>query len=409
MRYSSKVPYLLVLIVLASDLCFGQKLESDRARCPLCKNTGRLVNPVYEQYSHLEEGVKFCSWIMEKDKKGWGIPWLPCEKCRNPSVKAKAMAEFEKLVAERKAWLEARREIDKFLRVRKPLLHIETEHFIWAWSIPKFSVDSWDPKKNTKVSKTYRDHNGLHLYADRMEDFYSQYQDVHKVTDLDNFNNLHQLFCFERQTTARKACSKYGEQAADGGKVTKQTKPSVFVTWWNKTLMPSDEDFHRDLIHNVAHLLIASYKTWWWLYEAGWAYEGHAHWWEIYYYKKATSHCYREVNRLGNWVSSKWESKVKKMVLAKKNPSIADILPKPGDAFDAKEHTVVWSYVDFMMSMDPRKTVDCFDILKQKKPAREAFQTIWGMSPLSFEEKWIEYVKSNYQLQDDSIPLRRRR
>ncbi len=371
---------------------------TDPTMCAYCKTTGKLVNPFYETYGHLEDEVKFCSWAIEKDKEGCGLPWTPCWRCKNEQLKARAIAEFEKLVKEKKEWLVKRREVDAFLKPRKPLLHLETEHFVWTWNIPKL----------TFKKRAYREHEALHLFAGLMEQFYAEFQKVHKVKEKDNFNTFHQLFCFERQVIARKACMKYGEQASPNGKVTKQMKPSVFVTWWNKTRMPSEEDLHRDFIHNVTHLLTATYKTWWWLYETGFAYEGSAHWWEVYYYKKATSYCFREVNSLSNWVAGKWESKVKKEVLAGKELSLAEILMLPGGSLTAKQHMYSWSYVDYMMFMDPHKTIDFFDILKQKRPAREAFLEIWKSSVLGFEEKWKEYVKTEYQIQEDDVPLRRR-
>ena len=396
---SFKITCLILLAVLiAVPFAAGQD-KPDKTLCPYCKNTGKLPNPIYEKGMGPEEHVIYCSYIMEEDEKAMGLPWIVCERCRNEDCKAKAQAEFDKEIAKRKAWLAERRKIDADLGVNNPLLHLETKHFKWAWNIPKFTFNR----------KKYRMHDGLHLYAQRMEDFYKDFQEKHKITDLDNFNSMHQMFCFERQTTGRKACMLYGEQASSIGKVTKQTKPSVFVTWWNKSKTPQDEDFHRDMIHNVTHLMCASYGTWWWLYEHGWAYEGSAHWWEIHYYNKATSHCFREVNSTSNWIATKWPAKVKKAVMAGKNPSITDILPVPGGSLSAKDHLFAWSYVDYMMSMDPHKTIQTFDILKKKKPAREAFLKVWGWSVLGFEERWKEYVKKNYSNQTEAaVPKRKR-
>ena len=151
------------------------------------------------------------------------------------------------------------------------------------------------------------------------------------------------------------------------------------------------------------------YKRCWWLYEKGFDYEGFSHWWEMYYYKKATTYCYQETSGLSNWVSKKWEAKVKKAVMAGKEPSLPDLAALNGGALDAAQHVFAWSYVDYMMSMDTRKTLDFFDILKQRRPAREAFLEIWSCSMLGFEEKWKAWVMENYSEKDDEIPLSRRR
>jgi len=390
---------LLPVLVLLQAFCLAQ--EKKGRLCPFCKNTGQLPNPIFERWKHLEgDGyTELCSWIIEEDEVGMGLPWIVCEKCRNEDSKAKAKVRFDKLAAERLAWLEERRLVDKKLRVKKPLLHLKTKHFIWTWSIPKF----------THKKKKYKMHEGLHFYAKRMEDFYSDFQRIHKITDEDNLNNIHHIYCFERQGVARKACVFYGGQASPIGKVTLQGSPSHFITWLDKSNMPTDDDFHRDLMHNVSHNLYAVYRNCWWLHEHGWVYEGSAHWWEMHYYKIATSHCFREIDSTAMWVKDKWERKVKKAVMAKKQPSLSDLLKLPGTSIPAKDHIFVWSYVDYLMFMDPKKTIDFYFILKEKKPARDAFREIWGMSVLGFEEKWKEYVIKEYSAAPDPASTKRKR
>jgi hypothetical protein len=385
-------------LLLLSAAAFCQELE-DPTKCPYCKTTGKLVNPFYEKNEALLEQAIYCSWAMEKDKEGLGLPWIPCAKCKNPPLKLKAVKEFDGLAKKRLAWLEERRKVDETVKAQKPLFHLETEHFVWAWSIPKIT---WEKKQ-------YRGHEALYLFAGLMEQFYSDYQRVHQITDRDNINNKHYIYCFERRLNADKACVAYGEQASPNGKVTKQTKPSVFVMWWDKSKLPTAEAIHRDMIHNVAHLFVAVFKTWWWLYESGVAYEGHAHWWEIYYYDKATSYCFRESDSGSNWVAEKWPSRVKKAVLAGKEPSLTELLALPGGSLDFKEHVFAWSYIDYMMFMDPRKTLTFCDVLKQKRPAREAFSEAWGKSILAFEEEWKEYVKTEYSVQEMVVPSKRNR
>jgi hypothetical protein len=393
-------PIILLFFVLAAGTVSLGFQHKDERLCPLCKTTGKVVNPFYEANQHLEEGIRFCSWSIEKDRKGRGIPWLPCDRCRRPDLKAKATAEFEKEAAIRLEWLSKRREIDETLKMRQPLLHLETQHFKWAWNIPKFTVDK----------KVYRMHEALHLYAERMEEFYAEFQRIHRISDPNNCNSQHELYCFERQIAASKACGLYGGQASPNGKVTWQGHPehSTFVTWLNKSEMPSDGDFHRDMIHNVSHLLTAAYNRGWWLFAVGFAHEGSAHWWEMYYYKKATSYCFQENNSMASWVSTKWEAKVKKALMAGKVPSFADMILKPTDGLDEKDHVYAWSYVDYLMHLDPHKAISFYDLLKQKKPVREALLQVFDMSVLGFEEKWKVYVMENYSLKEDDVPDKKR-
>lgn len=377
---------LLLPLALLSLPAGAQDIRSNRSLCPHCKNTGRLPNPAFDSQKLLEEKVRFCSFTMESDKNGLGNPWLPCVKCRNPDVQAKAEAEFKKVIGVRKEWLAERREIDKFLKVKKPLYHLETEHFVWAWDIPKLKAGR----------KTYDAHGSLHLYASRMEKFYSDFLERHKITPGDNLYNFHQLYVFRRQKTAQAATGKYAQQYSISGRMTKPGYQSAVVTWWDKSMMPTDEDLFRYLVHNVTHLFTSSYKTGHWCYQTGMVYEGIAHWWEIYYTKTATIYCQQERNKLTDWITEDWKLKVRKLVRGDRVPPLTEMLMTNGGSLVGKEHVYGWSVMDYMIYMDSKKTLDFIALLKDKKPPRDAFMEIWGRSLLSFEEQWKEYVKTKY-------------
>lgn len=378
-----------VVALMASQPVMAKKNQKDK-KCPFCKTTGRIANPFYEKYAkrlNLDE-IEFSSWVIETDTKGHGLPWYPCERCRNQTLKAEAEKEFNRLVNQKLKWVESRRKIDEELEATEPLLHLETEHFKWVWTIPEL----------TYKKRKYRSHEALHLYAMRMEAFYDEFLRVHRITEKDLSPTKHFLLCFEREIIAKRACPLYGKQASPSGRVTLQGVPSVCVKWMDPMRIPTEEYFYRDLIHSVTHLLVAVYHQPWWLFESGFAYEGLAHWWEIYYTDMATSTCMREIDSMRNWVAAKWEQKVKKAVLANKCPSIVSLLGINGGSLPAREHIFSWSIMDYMMFLDPKKTLDFCLELKKNKPAREAFYNVWGTSILNFDMQWKEYVKKEYKL-----------
>ncbi|MHC4941923.1 MAG: hypothetical protein ACYTG7_02780 [Planctomycetota bacterium] len=394
---NKKSLFLLILLLAFLGIPLAAQELKNKRKCPFCKTTGKLENPFYEKHKDWLENIEFSSWAIEKDTKGSALPWMPCERCRNAELKERAQKEFDRLAKRSQRWLEKRRKIDEELKVQSTLHHLQTEHFVWAWNIPKLSYK----KKN------YRSHEALFLYGERMEEFYDEFQAVHGITDDDNTHSFHQIFALERELVAKRACPLYGQQASSSGRVFLLGNPSVYVMWWNKSLMPTEEYLHRAFVHYVSHQLVAVYRTPWWLYESGWAFEGSAHWWEQYYYKKATCQCSREVNSLSGWVATKWESKVKKAVMSGDEITLVSMLGKNGGTLTAEDHIYAWSYVDYMMSMDPRKTLDFFVILKEDRPAREAFMEIWGMSVLGFEEKWREYVRAQYKVFEKVAPSKR--
>ena len=394
MRTLAVLPSLLAVLLIASPPGGGQESSGIKNLCPFCKTTGKVPNPFLEKLQELERNTIYCSWCIENDQKGLGMPWLPCEDCRNAKLKAKAVEEFEKATAERFEWLAERREIDRYLKVKEPLLHLRTEHFVWAWDIPKVKAGN----------KVYRDHEALHLYAERMEEYYAEFQRVHGIEDLDNINNLHAIYAFDRARTGIPATGKYAMTPSTSGSAIHVGVPSSYVTTWDRSKRPTDWEFHNNLIHVVTHLLTGAYRTGYWSYPTGIAYEGIAHWWEMAWHKRATTYCTREQDGTLNWVAKGWREKVRKQVLAGRQPPLADLLVKDAGSLEADEHYLAWSYMDFMMSMDPHKTILFIAALKAKKPAREAFLNVWELSVLGFEEQWEQYVKTQYALKDTVPP-----
>jgi hypothetical protein len=368
----------------------GEKSGITGKRCPYCKTTGRIPNPFWEKHEHGAETVLFCSCAAETDKVGRGLPWFPCKRCKNKKLQAAAQAEFDAAVKAQEEWIAERRAIDKALKVTKPLLHLRTEHFAWAWDIPRFKGSD---------KKSYDSHAGLHLYADRMERLYRDWQRVHKITDKDNVCSLHSLYCFSKAAVSLKACPLYGHGASATGKNSRQGINSAYVNWWNKDLTPTDRDFHCEMIHNVTHLLIASYRNGWWLQENGVAYEGGAHWWEIYYCGRAGSHCHSGKRGLTGWTAEKWHVVVKNAVVGGTHPRIEDLLGASGSKLHLGHHPFAWSYIDFMMSVDPQKTLEFYLVLKRQLPAGEAIEEAFGMDIPAFERAWEQFVMKTYRLQ----------
>ena len=178
---SSSPSLRLFCLVLVFWICLpGPQARSqevaDKRLCPKCNSTGKIPNPeMTEALLAMEGKVKICSHIHELDKKGRGLSWVPCERCRNPSLEKAAQEEFEAIVAEREEWIQARRErVDQCLNPRRELLHMQTEHFIIAWNIPKIT---------TAEKKTYKIHEALHLYAERMEAFYADFLRILEMFD----------------------------------------------------------------------------------------------------------------------------------------------------------------------------------------------------------------------------------
>lgn len=386
----------IIVFSFLSGLVFGQ---DKGPLCSTCKTTGMLPNPFYEKAEPLEAPFIYCSWQMEEDPLALGLTWIPCAKCKNPDLKAKARAEFNAAVKIRRDWLNNRRLIDESLKIKKPLLHLTTTHFDWAWNIPKVKVGR----------KTLKSREALMLYGQRMETFYEEFHEIYQLKEEELVNLRHGMYVFERVKTGRVATGLYTGSTSNNGCSIKVGKPSGYVVTWNKSKFATDGEFHNNLIHVGCHLFTGSFRNYYWCYSTGVFYEGLAHWWEDRYYKMCTTHCAREQSGVSNWVPKGWRGKVRKLVNSKKQPALADIMFRDTGSLSAVEHQLGWSYMDFMMFLDPRKTIEFIGLLKEKKPPSTAFRTVWGFSTLSFEEKWIDYVKSKYKASDPAVVPKRSR
>jgi hypothetical protein len=395
---------LAVLLVCAcllpalQETAFSQEKKSKRL-CPKCQSTGKIPNPfMTEKMLDLEKDVLFCSYVIEEDKTGRGIPWLPCKRCRNPDLEEAARKAFEKLLPQKMKWLEERKENAAFLKTRTPLLHLETEHFILTWNVPKIT---------TADRKTYKCHEAMHLYATRLETFYADFMKTLDLKEEEMRNRKHLIYLFEDQKSCLKAAQELtGLTCWNAAKL--PGNPSVLVSWKDITNLKTDDSFHRHVVHHVSHLPnVAYYLMEWLAVEAGWADEGLAHYFEQKYFKIADNTCDEE-GEGEEFSGGDWEVDVRKALETEKAPSFADLSIKSTTALHEDEHKFAWSYVDFLLDRDPRKFKLFMKAIKTKKKCRDALKESYGLTFIGFQSEWEKYVLDNYRKKPLS-PTRPRR
>lgn len=389
--FHRKIITLLPLMALMTALLALKAPAQDKAskrRCSKCDTTGRIANPyVTEHMAEIEKKVKFCSYVFEQDKKGRGLPWIPCERCRNPDLEKAARKQFDEEVKALENWMDERKQATAFLKTRNRLYHLETEHFIIAWNITKIV---------TADRKTYKCHDAMHLYAERMEEFYSDFLDTLGITEEEMRNKKHFLYLFEEQKSCRAAAKELtGLDCWNAAKL--PGNPSILISWKDKVNLKDDDDFHRHLIHHLSHLLnVAYYHMEWMAMEAGWADEGLGHFFEMKYFQKADNTCDEEGEE-EEFFASDWEVDVRKALEAGIAISMADLSIKSTTALHGDDHKFAWSFVDFLMKKDPLKFKLFMKGIKAKKKAREALRDSYGLNFISFQNEWEAYVLGNYR------------
>jgi hypothetical protein len=174
---------------------------------------------------------------------------------------------------------------------------------------------------------------------------------------------------------------------------------SVFSMLGNTSRFPSDEDFHRYVVHNAAHLLFSNETPSYWIGQlkgGAWLDEGLASWFEIELLERAQTFCYQEQNTKFGFKGGKWRPAVRKLVAMDKEPRAAQIFQRVTNTLTPEEQAVSFSYVDYLIALDPQKFDRLGRELRNKVAARDALVKVFGVSPLEFEVKWKEWVLATY-------------
>ena len=375
-------------------------------RCGWCSTTGKVpfeLDRKFSAESDAGEGwkVEFCSEAAEDGN--YGLDWIPCARCKTPSLQARAMAEYDAVKQAADAWLKDRRKVDRVVGADKPLVHVRTTHFTICTDVPKLV---------TEKKQVYRMHELAHLYAQRLEDFYTRYRQMFGVEEQDNIKHHHFLYLFDEQEQAWLCGPVYtGLQGLPSVKRAGGVEhESTVVTWWDKGEYPKDTDMYRHQLHNFTHQFTSVYynPSWFppntlglmppWLNDKyGWLDEGLAHWFEMQHDGIANTYCFREQNVTSRWGSNDWRKNVFKAVGAGDVPSFADVTVKATQSLSAKEHQFAWSWVDFLLAQgDPKLMGQAMRKCKEKEETRDIIKDVWGLTALNFESSWSAWVLENY-------------
>lgn len=385
---ASRAWAILVLVVAlgAAALTFSRpSLAQDTPApespsCKYCSSTGRMPcteHPKTECES--EDEVLYCSMIENCAVCG-GTGWIVCTECKSEVAKA-ALEKKKADIAKRKT---ANQGLDA--KMKRPLCKVETTHFILVFELERIKVDK----------KFLNQHEGMHLYAKRLEQFYDDYVARQLLTPKD-FREKFKVFIWWLPKDHEEGSLAFCGQNAKGGVKLMGSTPSYSVCG-NKQNFQDDEKLHRNVVHSVTHLILSSqqFPAWMGNVKGGWVDEGLAHWFEDRYWGICDNYCYQEQNSNVDFKSGKFRLAIRKLVEADKVPPAAQIFERNTDTLTLPEHAASFSYVDYLISRDGEKFKTLCARLKKKVPTREAFKEIYGFGPIEFENQWKAWVLATY-------------
>lgn len=337
------------------------------------------------------------------------------------------------------------------------ILWIETPHFrigtnLPAWKVPvdlptrtKLRAELAElaeklPRVNEKA-KVLDPWLRAHLTAHRLEKLYKETQELFGVTDADfpqdpakvvitpgarymgygpymGMKEKFLVLVFEKQAPYLQYMKRFlGRDTKHPQRwhfTTINALLIAFATESNEFPRKHDTALHCALAFNVSQNLLDGFRFY--AYDLPvWIREGFGHW-----------NCRRVDPNWNNFdqnegaiadmkTETKWEKYCRNMVRSRDKFAPFAEAYQWRDFGDIKfdDHVAVWSRVDWMMSQGPEKWREfLFAIKGRVNPTdwspdqedlvgamRDAIQAAYGVSVLSFDDKWIEWVEANYPLQ----------
>ncbi|MGE3171145.1 MAG: hypothetical protein AB7O97_00880 [Planctomycetota bacterium] len=391
-RSPRRAAFALVASALAA-LASGAPVRGQDAppvvTCRNCGNHGMHDCSKHKKgWLEREQAILFCS-VAQECKTCAGALAVDCKVCRNEA----AEAELERRRKLAQEWREALRTgIDEHAK-GEPLLHLKTENVDLGCGIERLTVGR--DKLDT--------HEILHLYGERIEALRALFLGELQLEEGDFSTRLRVYMCRDGRQSSNLAprVTGIGGNMAVGVKL--MGIEAVYCMWQNPRGLPDDEALHRNIVHNVTHLLLANMAPagYFGNPKNGWVDEGLAHWFEEKLDGKCTNYCFEEVllQQGQLYKGGRWKVPVRRSLEAGELVSLAELGEKNTDQLTFPEHAQSFAMVDYLMQVfGGDKMREFLRLLKGKTEMRDALQKVYGMNPLQFDPAFHEWVRETYPL-----------
>lgn len=357
--------------------------------CRACHGEGVRECTGHKALADEERKVLACSEAMQC-KQCHGVLRRDCQSCANP----KTDAELQQRVQDLAAWLAERRKSVDAITGGKEIRHLKTANLDLAFSVRPLTVG------RVKLDT----HALMHLYAQRIEDLRTLFQQTFGCTDKD-FSGRLQIYLFKDQLDHQRLAPRVTGQGANSNGVKLMGVECVYCAHHNPATMPGDEELHRNVVHNVTHLLLANAAPVCWLgnRKGGWVDEGVAHWFEDKVTGKCTNFCYEEVALQpgAGFKGGRWRVPLRKMVEAGKLGGFARLAQLNTDELTFEDHAHAFACIDWLLAVHGGPKVrKGIDELKQGKPTREVMKDVFGIDMLSVDDALSAWIKATYPLEE---------
>lgn len=370
---------LLAMALPATASCFQDKSNTG---CQRCKFTGTLPCPKHSKDApKLEVDAIYCS-IAARCPQCKGLFRIDCPDCKGNDGES----TLETQVADAQRWAEKQQNFEKNMG-GPPRARLITNRFDLTFEVEKMTIGL----------KEVEQHELMHLYAKRLETLLSDFNELLGTREMDHKCGRYLVMVWKNFLDNKEAAARYADSGGSGAGVKLLGNKGVYTTWRDKSKMPQDDDLHRNLVHNVTHLLLADLFDAVWIgnRKGGWLDEGLAHWFEDKYFQKCTNFCYQEQNTNFDFKGGKWREPVRSIAESGRMPPFSETADKMSDQLTTQEHALAFAYVDFLLARDAKSLPRMVSLYQKKKATRDALEP-YGISMLDFEREWKKWVLATY-------------
>ena len=339
-----------------------------------------------------------------------------------------------------------------------PLIWIETKHFRIGMDLPEWPVPTDLETRNKLRRELERLHEKIpevplkaprmldpwlraHLFAQRAEDVYAEFCTLAGLKDEDfpadaskvvaapgsvymgygpylGMKEKYLLLMFENMTSFQTYMKAYlGRESKSGQRWHFKDVSCLIYTIASECdggRLKDDTALHCNVAFNLSQNLLDGFR--YYAYDLPvWIREGLGHWFERRIDPKWNSYDQTEGSPADYKATWRWEPLIKGFVSGsggKFAPFSEAYAWRDFGTITFNDHLAIWSRVDWMLSQDKAKwRALLFEVKGRINPdwtpnqndlvgaMREGLQKAYGVSVLSFDEKWAEWVKATYPSQ----------
>jgi len=348
--------------------------------CTACKTTGRIAcskHPADE--CALEDEVEYCSELAGCAVCG-GAGFVLCDRCEPPAMREK--------LEKRRKWIQGRVPVLKPIddKMGRPLRKVETDHFVFVWEMDKYKIGK----------QLVSAHEAMHVYAARLEALFADYCSTLAI-EPSALEEKSWVFVWYLPKDQEEASAKFCDSSSPRGMTYLGMHPRYSVCG-NKQYFKNDVELHRNVVHQVTHILLSHQQPQAWLGErkSGWADEGLGHWFAEKVSGICDTYCHHESKEKLDFEGGKYRIGVRKLVAKDEAPTMVDVTQRNADGLDAAMNALSFSYVDYLVTLGGDKLNVVLMKLKNRVPVRDVVQEVYGMNLMELETKWKAWVLETY-------------